>query len=217
MKLLDRFKKTKKQEIQKESEDSHKRAVKKGFKNISGTLTLLIAAPLLALLITSHVFHSYEVDGLSMDTTLQHGDRLIVNKFPKTIANINGSTYMPGRDDIIVFDRPKQISAPDSVEHLIKRVIALPGERVFIKDGQVTVYNNDFPEGFDPDEGKEYSKDITTTPGNVDITVGQTEVFVLGDNRSNSSDSRVFGSIDTSTIVGNAVIRFIPTSAMRRL
>lgn len=217
MKIFDGLKRKFSKKDKNNDMSSQNKAVKKGLKNISGTLTLIIAAPLLALLITSHVFHSYEVEGLSMDTTLQHGDRLIVNKLPKTIANINGSTYMPGRDDIIVFDRPKQISAPDSVRHLIKRVVALPGERVVIKDGDITVYNNEFPDGFNPDVGKEYSKDIVSTAGNVDVTVGQTEVFVLGDNRSNSSDSRIFGPIDTSSVVGNAVIRFIPTNAMRRL
>ncbi len=190
---------------------------RKRFGSISGTLILLVAAPLLAVLITSHVFHSYEVDGQSMETTLQNGDRLIVNKLPKTIANITGSTYMPSRRDIIVFNRPAEIAAPNSVKHLIKRVIALPGERVVVKDGRVTVFNAETPDGFNPDEDQEYSKDIIRTPGSVDITVGQGEVFVMGDNRTNSSDSRVFGTINTSTIVGNATIRFIPIGSMRRL
>ena len=189
---------------------------KKGFRHISSTVVLLVAAPLLALFITAHVFHSYEVDGLSMSTTLQHGDRLIVNKLSKTISNLKGSVYMPSRGDIIVFDRPRQISAPNSVKHLIKRVIALPGERVTVRDGKVTVYNIDQPNGFDPDKDKEYSEDIVTTHGNVDVTVSLGEVFVMGDNRTNSSDSRVFGPINTSTIVGDATLRFIPTSKMRR-
>jgi signal peptidase I len=217
MKLYEKLRLKKHSDMDKSEDVRRSRIVKKGFKNLSSVVTLLIAAPLLAILITSHVFHSYEVEGLSMETTLQNGDRLIVYKLPKTIANIGGNSYLPERNDIIVFDRPTQINAPKSVRHLIKRVVALPGERITVKDGQVTVYNNDFPNGFNPDEGQDYAKDTTDTPGNVDITIGQTEVFVLGDNRINSSDSRVFGPIDVSTIVGVATIRFIPTNAMRRL
>ena len=194
----------------------HEKHRKRGLSSISSTVVLLIAAPLLAVFITSHVFHSYEVDGHSMETTLHNGARLIVYKLPKTISNINGSTYMPSRRDIIVFDRPIQLSTSSNISHLIKRVIALPGERVVVKDGKVTVFNAESPEGFNPDDNQEYAKDITTTPGNVDITVGQGEVFVMGDNRTNSLDSRVFGAINTSTIVGNATIRFLPTSSMRK-
>ncbi|MCA9328743.1 signal peptidase I, partial [Candidatus Saccharibacteria bacterium] len=119
--------------------------------------------------------------------------------------------------DIIVFDRPKNLSAPDSTKHLIKRVIGLPGERVVVKDGSVTVFNKDNPDGFNPDKDKEYTRGFTSTPGNADITVGTNEVFVLGDNRTNSSDSRVFGTISTEIIVGRASARFIPVNAMKKL
>lgn len=187
-----------------------------GLKSISSTLALLVAAPLLALFLTAHVFQPYEVDGRSMETTLQHSDRLIVFKLPKTMANLFRGDYQPNRWDIVVFDKPRRLSAPESTKHLIKRVIGLPGERVTIKDGLVTIYNKDLPEGFNPDLGQEYYKSISSTSGNVDITVGQKEIFVLGDNRSNSSDSRVFGSIPDSIIVGRATARFIPIDTMQR-
>jgi len=150
-----------------------------------------------------------------MATTLQNGDRLVVNKLPKTIANISGNAYIPKRGDIIVFDRPRQISSSSNVEHLIKRVIALPGERVTVRGGLVTVYNSTTLDGFNPDENQDYSESISTTPGNIDITVGQDELFVMGDNRSNSTDSRVFGPINSATIVGSAEARFLPTDNMR--
>lgn len=190
---------------------------RKKLKGVSGTVSLLIAAPLLALFLTAHVFQPYEVDGASMETTLQNADRLIVFKLPRTLANITGGEYTPGRWDVIVFDKPKRLSAPESTQHLIKRVIGLPGERVVIKEGKVTVYNEENIDGFDPDEGKDYAEDIVTTSGNVDITVGADEIFVLGDNRSNSSDSRVFGSIPTDILVGKATARFIPANAMKKL
>ncbi len=201
------------------NEDQHPRLhlLKKIAKKFTGTAGLLIAAPLLALLLTAHVFQPYEVDGASMETTLQDTDRLIVLKLPKTWANITNGEYRPSRWDVIVFDRPAQLNAPSATEHLIKRVIALPGERVKVDAGIVTVYNAEYPDGFNPDESKEYSEDILTTPGKVDITVGRGEVFVLGDNRTNSTDSRVFGSISEQIIVGKAAVRFIPINAMKKL
>jgi signal peptidase I len=191
--------------------------LKKIAKKLTGTVGLLITAPLLALLLTAHVFQPYEVDGASMETTLQDTDRLIVLKLPKTWANITNGEYRPRRWDVIVFDRPALLNAPSATEHLIKRVIGLPGERVRVENGTVTVFNAEHPDGFNPDEDKEYSEDIVTTPGKVDLTVGRGEVFVLGDNRTNSTDSRVFGPISEDIIVGKAAVRFIPLNAMRKL
>ncbi len=185
--------------------------------SILGTFALLIAAPLFALFLTAHVFQPYEVDGSSMETSLQNGDRLIVYKLPKTMANLSDSHIKLQRLDILVFDRPQELSAARDTTHLIKRVIGLPGDRVVIDDGLVTIYNNENPDGFNPDEGQDYAKDIITTPGKVDITVGLHEYYVLGDNRTNSSDSRVFGSVSDKLIVGRAYIRFIPVDNMKRL
>lgn len=199
------------------NDQNKKHLMAKGFKNISGTLGLLIAAPLLALFITAHIFQPYQVDGMSMETTLQNSDRLIVYKLPKTISNLTGSGYMPKRWEVIVFDKPKSLNAPESTKHLIKRVIGLPGERIVVSEGRVTIYSQSSPDGFDPDNGREYSNSIVSTNGDVDITVGQNEVFVLGDNRGNSSDSRVFGAIPTNIIVGKATARFIPINAMKKL
>ena len=92
----------------------------------------------------------------------------------------------------------------------------MPGERVVVKDGSVTVYNQEFPNGFNPDDGQDYAKDILSTPGSADITVGASEVFVLGDNRGNSQDSRSFGAVNSDFITGVAVIRFLPVSNFER-
>ena len=186
-------------------------------KNILQTIALLALAPILALFLTSHVFQPYEVDGASMETTLHNGDRLIVYKLPKTLSNIMNKPYTPSRWDVVVFDRPSSLVTSDATDHLIKRVIGLPGERVVVKDGSVTVYNKDYEQGFNPDEGKEYAKDILTTDRSADITVGANQVFVMGDNRTNSADSRMFGPIATSSIVGKATSRFIPVGSMKKL
>jgi len=186
-------------------------------KGISSTLALLFLAPALALILTAHVFQSYEVDGDSMETTLQNSDRLIVNKFSKTLSNISGNEYVPNRYDVVVFDRPTQSSISSNVEHLIKRVIALPGERVTVTNGIVTVFNQQNPEGFNPDEGREYIETVSATEGEVDITVASGEIFVLGDNRFNSTDSRRFGSVSVDTLVGSVEFRFIPLNNTKRL
>jgi signal peptidase I len=193
-------------------------ASKKGWKNIASTVAIILIAPVLAIFITIFVFQSYEVYGMSMETTLQDGDRLIVQKLSKNWSRIRGKEYIPQRYEIVVFDKPSFLnSASNDVDHLIKRVIALPGERVVLLNGKYTVYNQDKPQGFDPDAGQEYAKDILNTPGEVDITVGQGEVFVSGDNRTNSLDSRNFGSINANTITGIATIRFVPVNAFKRL
>jgi signal peptidase I len=194
-------------------------ASKRGWKNIASTIAILLIAPLMAVFITIFVFQSYEVYGMSMETTLQDGDRLIVQKLSKNWSAIRGKEYIPQRYEIVVFDKPSFIGGSTSgeVDHLIKRVIGLPGERVVARDGKYTIYNVDNPEGFDPDSGMEYAKDITTTPGEVDITVSEGEIFVSGDNRTNSLDSRNFGAINADTVTGIATIRFVPVNAFKNL
>lgn len=192
-------------------------SVERGWRNIASTVAVLIAAPILAIFITIFVFQSYEVFGQSMETTLQNGDRLIVEKLSKNWSDIRGRDYAPQRYQVIVFDKPSDVRNSGEVDHLIKRVIGLPGERVVLRNGKYTVYNQANPEGFDPDANQEYAKDILNTPGEVDITIGENEVFVSGDNRSNSLDSRNFGAISTDKITGVAKIRFVPVNSFRSL
>lgn len=192
-------------------------ASKRGWKNIASTVAILLIAPILAIFITMFVFQSYEVYGMSMETTLQNGDRLIVQKLSKNWSAIRGKDYIPQRYEIVVFDKPTFLSSTSGdVDHLIKRVIALPGERVVARDGHYTVYNEDNPNGFDPDTGQEYAKDILVTPGDVDITVGRGEIFVSGDNRTNSLDSRNFGAINVKSVTGIATLRFVPVNSFKR-
>lgn len=184
-----------------------------GLRNILPTLLILMAAPLIALTLTTFVFQSYEVEGPSMETTLDHHDRLIVVKTARTWSRFTGKPYIPARGDIIIFARQAGIESSTSREkQLIKRVIALPGERVLIKDGVVTVYNKANPAGFSPDKTLPYGDVIGTTPINIDTTVPAESVFVLGDNRTNSLDSRTFGPIKASDIVGKLSLRILPLS-----
>ncbi len=193
---------------------------KEGWKSVLSTILIIIAAPAIAFMLTTFVFQSYEVDGESMETTLQHEDRLIVLKTGKTWARITNNDYLPNRGEIIVFEQNSAIS--DQQENgesrqLIKRVIGLPGERVVVKDGSITVFNDEFPLGFNPDKIGDYNDGVSeTTPQNVDIVVPEGEVFVCGDNRPNSSDSRSFGTVPAKDIMGNLVLRIYPFSKFDR-
>ncbi len=184
---------------------------KQRLKSALSTIAILLLAPILALVITAYVFQSYEVEGPSMQSTLQNADRLIIWKAPVTWSKLSRSEYMPKRGDVIVFVKRGLYEDNSGKEkQLIKRVIALPGERVTVKDGKVTVYNSQHPDGFIPDKTLPYGSVITLTEGNIDQTVPAGTVFVCGDNRQNSLDSRYFGPVPASDIVGKLVARIIP-------
>ena len=175
------------------------------------------------IVLNAFVFRSYNVVGKSMENTLQNDDRVIVNRLPVTWAHFLGQEYVPERGQIIVFANgdatgPLTCEAPSGQadQYIIKRVIAFPGEHVTVQDGVLMVYNEEYPEGFLPDEEtrvdenngpKEYSS------GEVDLTVPQGEIFVAGDNRegTNSFDSRSgLGTIPFCRIIGPAVLRIYP-------
>jgi signal peptidase I len=187
------------------------------WRGVISTVAILVAAPLVALMLTAFIFQSYEVDGPSMETTLQNQDRLIVWKVPRTVARLTNHDYIPHRYDVIVFIKRGLLEGNSSQEkQLIKRVIGLPGDRIVVKDGHITIYNSDHPEGFNPDSNREFSQNIATlTTGNIDITVKPGQVFVCGDNRTNSLDSRSFGPIAAEDVVGKMVIRIFPLNSFK--
>jgi len=171
------------------------------------TIFLFIAAFLIAITLNTFVFQSYEVDGSSMEPTLQNSDRLLIYKFQRTVSSITGKEYVPNRGDVIVFHKPNGTS-----DQLIKRVIGLPGDRVVVKNNEITVFNLENPEGFNPDD-EPYGIDLPETSGNVDVTVPEGEIFVCGDNRipGASLDSRsVLGNVPIDKIVGKLLLRYIP-------
>lgn len=180
-------------------------------KNAIYTILLFILAPLFAVFIIIFVLQSYIVDGSSMTPTLQNGNRVFIFKLPKTMANLKRSSYTPNRGEVIVFKKPS-----DESTQLIKRVIGLPGERVVVKDNTVRVYNEKNPEGFDPDVSTDYGDKLAQTDTGsqiTDITIGQNELFVMGDNRTpgGSLDSHSgLGLVPTQNIVGRLWLRYFP-------
>jgi len=181
------------------------------WRELFSTVGILLTALAVALLIIAFVFRSYQVDGPSMESTLQNGDKLIIWKVPRSWASVTRHAYIPDRGDVIVFTESglSQFGQTDT-KQLIKRVIGLPGDRVVVANGIYTIYNKSHPQGFDPDKSLPYGKNIPTTSGNVDVTLGKNQLFVSGDNRPDSLDSRAFGPINASQVVGKLVLRVFP-------
>jgi len=180
-------------------------------RGVISTIGLFLSAFLIAVLLNTFVIQSYQVDGESMEPTLQNNDRLIVNKIPRTVARIDGRQYVPHRGDIIIFN---QDGLPGFVgsKQLIKRVIGLPGDRVVVKSGTITIYNSAHPNGFNPDTSGDYRISRPSDIGDFDQVLDKNQLFVCGDNRPNSEDSRFFGPIMTDQVVAKLVLRILPLS-----
>lgn len=182
------------------------------WKDTFSTLGIIILAPLVALILTAFVFQSYQVDGPSMEATLQHKDRLIVTKTGRTWARVTGQSYIPKRYEIIIFNHSGDYGGNQfiSEKQLVKRIIGLPGDRVVVKDGVVTIYNTQHPDGYLVDREGPEKNVIGNTPGNIDETIKSDQLYVMGDNRVNSLDSRAFGAIRAEDVVGKLSLRIFP-------
>ncbi len=188
----------------------------KVLRDVLGVIVFVLAVIIGAWLINMFLFRSFSVSGPSMETTLYTNDRLIVNRVPVTWAHIQGKAYEPKRGQIIVFKNPAFRPGMQD-EYIVKRVIGLPGERVTLKDGKYTVYNNENPQGFNPDLLTEVD-DAPHTDGEVDTTVPNDELFVSGDHRQEgySYDSRNgMGTIPFYDVVGPVGLRIYPFNKIR--
>jgi signal peptidase I len=197
----------------------HDKRTKHKNSEVFSTIFMFFTAIAIAFLLTTYVFQQYEVDGPSMQTTLHNQNRLIVVKLARTWARITGHEYIPNRGDIIIFNENGLYNADGLPEKtLVKRVIGLPGDRMVFTNGTVTIYNSKNPKGFDPDKTMAYGKVIpyTSAPSTTTtIIVPKDHVFVMGDNRTDSLDSRVFGPINVNQIIGRLVLRIWPFNTIQ--
>lgn len=209
----------------------------KDLLNLSG---FIIAIVLGTLFLNTFIYRSYNVVGGSMENTLHGDDRVIVNRAAVSWAHFTGQEYVPERGQIIVFlnedeekvaeykaagvNNPMTCNVPSNVndQYIIKRVIAFPGERVTVKDGEMKIYPDaESSEGIVYDAEWRVSENDGPkefTSGEVDMVVPEGELFVSGDNRegSNSWDSRNgLGTIPYCRIVGPVILRLFPLDKIR--
>jgi len=181
------------------------------------SITIFIICVLIGtLFINTYVFRSFSVVGPSMQTTMFTGDRLIVNRLPITISQLQNKSYIPDRGQIIVFKNPRFTSGFGD-EYIVKRVIAFPGERVTLKDGHYIVYNSKNPKGFNPDDNNK-NEPGSPTSGEVNTVVPDGELFVSGDHRQGdfSFDSRNgLGTIPFYDVIGPVSSRVFPFDKIR--
>ncbi len=155
-----------------------------------------VTVVIVVFLIKTYVFQLFIVDGQSMEPTLHHNQMLLVDKLSYNIRD-------PHRGEIIVFQKPNESSSIN----FIKRIIGIPGDKVSIRDNSIFITNEN---NQDVRIQEEYLPDDIITNGSHEYTVGTNEIFVLGDNRTNSQDSRVLGAINEDLIVGRALFTYWP-------
>jgi signal peptidase I len=169
-------------------------------------VVLIGSALVIALLIKTFLFQAFYIPSESMRPTLNVGDRVLVNKMSYRLHDVN-------RGDIVVFETPPNADdANGTIKDLVKRVIALPGETIEARDGVVYINGRQLEEPY-------LSNGVRTcapnsSPGTC-TNFGPEEipsdhVFVMGDNRAASKDSRVFHPIEESSIVGRVFVRIWP-------
>lgn len=159
------------------------------------TLDASIFAAVLSLLIITFVVQAFYIPSGSMEPTLQVDDRILVSKFSYWIGRI-------ARGDVIVFHYPLNPG-----KDFVKRVVALAGERVELRDGVVLINNQPITELY-PTALAAGDRACTTSYGPQQVPPGQ--LFVLGDNRCNSEDSRFFGFVPVDNVVGKALLVYWP-------
>ncbi len=177
---------------------------KSSTRNLVEWLIVIVVAVALAVVIKTYLVQAFRIPSESMSPTLMVRDRVLVNKLSYDLHDVN-------RGDVVVFSRPSALpNRPDDPDDLIKRVIALPGESVTARDGSIYIDGKRLKEPYLDDSVKTYNLDNP-------VTVPDGHVWVMGDNRTNSEDSRFFGPVDADTIVGRAFMIMWPPGRMGAL
>ena len=163
--------------------------IKKFWVSAWEILEVVLISAVTVFIIRTFLAQPFLVSGASMEPNFSNGNYLIIDEVTYRFRE-------PERGEVVVFRYPKDRSV-----YFIKRTIGLPGERVLVQSGRVLVFK----------DGKEVFKE-ENTGGATDITLGNNQYFVLGDNRYNSFDSRNWGPITKKDIIGVARLRVLPIS-----
>ena len=163
---------------------------------------IVILAAIIVLPIRYFIFQPFFVQGISMEPSFEDSDYLIVDEITYRFRD-------PERGEVIVFKYPK-----NPTQRYIKRIIGLPGETVGIKEGKVTIFSGKTKIVLDESE---YLLPSLETSGDIRVSLSEKEYFVLGDNRSFSSDSRRWGVLPRENIVGKVYLRAWPFVALAKI
>lgn len=157
-------------------------------------LSLAIIVPIRYFLV-----QPFFVKGASMDETFHNGDYVLIDELTYRFRD-------PQRGEVVVFRFPQ-----DPGQFFIKRIIGLPGEEIQIRNNEIVIHNMEHPKGFILDESAYLDKGQRTT-GDFRLNIDEKEFFVLGDNRMQSSDSRIWGAVNRQLISGRVFFRAWPLS-----
>ncbi|MSR73310.1 signal peptidase I [Candidatus Parcubacteria bacterium] len=171
---------------------------KKGVSFFMEILKFAIIATVIVVPLRLYIAQPFVVSGASMDPTFETGEYLIVDQLTYNFE-------APKRESVIVFRYPN-----DTTKFFIKRIIGLPGETVEMHGTQVTIKNAENPKGIILNEKYVAVKNEKTD--NFSVTLDSDEYFVMGDNRNGSSDSRIWGPVKMSLIMGRPAVRLLPLS-----
>jgi len=168
-------------------------------------IVVAVGALGVALLIKAFLLQAFWIPSGSMIETLHVNDRVLVNKLSYRLHDVN-------RGDLVVFEKPSLASG--DINDLIKRVIALPGETLTLVNGEVYIdgvrLDEPYVLGKPSVPERDFIPNCDNTPAPDRCTVPAGFMFVMGDNRTGSSDSRTFGPVDESLIVGRAFLKVWP-------
>ena len=172
-------------------------------------IVVIVVALVAALLIKTFAIQAFYIPSPSMVPTLEPGDRVLVNKLSYDFHSVHIG-------DIVVFRRPPADTTL-GIDDLIKRVVALPGQTIYVNDCRVYVNGKEEPQPYLPkgwqNPGSEYCTVWTTNLPNP-YKVPADDYFVMGDNRKDSYDSRYWGPLPATYLVGRAFVRMWPPSRL---
>jgi signal peptidase I len=175
--------------------------MRKFFASLLEVIEIAVIAVAAVFIVRTFLVQPFLVSGTSMSPTFSNGDYVLTDELTFRIQP-------PERGEVVVFH-----DVSDASTYLIKRVIGLPGERLVIGNNTVTIYNKQNPNGFVLNES--YLPTGTITAGDEDITLSSSSYFMMGDNRAVSYDSRSWGPLPASDIVGLVRFRLWPLNAMQ--
>jgi signal peptidase I len=183
-----------------------------GVKAIREWITVIGVALLIAFVVRGFVLQQFYISGPSMESTMFQNNRVLVNKLSYRLHDIH-------RGDVVVFDRVTTDGVEVQHDDLIKRVIGLSGDTVSISDCVVSVNGKQVEEPYlnDYDLAQSNLDDRCRVPEMAATTVASGQLFVMGDNRPQSFDSRMFGTVDEDLVVGRAFVIIWPLGSFRWL